>query len=100
MPSFSIRIGFGGARSQQQHAGPAVTTSEFLAAACGIQFSDQGSNSGPVSLATWSLNHWAARKVPLFCFNVAICFLYCYSFRSGNGNTSTVPPQIVLERGK
>ena len=36
-----------------------------LAVACGIQFSDQGSNLGPQHWEQGSLSHWTTRKVPL-----------------------------------
>ena len=73
---------------QLWHAGSLVAARELLAAACGIQFPDQGSNPGPL--------HWECRvlatgppgKSPTSCFcspkNVVLAhsihthmFLYC-----------------------
>ena len=41
-----------------------IVACELLVKACGIQFPDHGSDSGPSALGVGSLSHWTTREVP------------------------------------
>ena len=67
-------------RSSLQHMGSLFAAFTLLVTACGIQFSDKGSNPGPFVLGAQTLSHWTTKK---FLFELlTIKFFFCFDIES------------------